>query len=464
MKAWEIEKLSIGSQIPVHFEDDTKELWEEQTGDTEKYWDDAVKIYWGSRVPGSLARDTMAVAAIQAQENRGYKVKDAENLLLSGFRAVTEGDSAALQRATYELFEACRNAEKDPESDFWSYTQYESFAQYAQAVSFPAPVKIDMGKSLEEKIHAGWLSQIVGGAYGTCMEGYTTDNIEKAYNDVRRYVRRPNTYNDDVTYELALLCAYERCGKATSSRDIAYEWLSRISFGWSAEDMALRNLRCGLLPPESGRFNNPFREWIGAQMRGVILGQIYPGNPAKAAEAAWQDAEISHYNSGVLGEVFNALLCSMAFYEKDLRKLAEAAVALMPEDSQYGSVVRFALECCKASSGWLEAWRPCEKKLERYNWVHAFPNAAVEVIALWFGNGDFTDMLEICGRCGRDVDCNAAQIMTLWGTAFGIKDIPPYWTEPIGDRLDTYMRGMKQLSIKKLSKRTADVARLLAEE
>lgn len=462
MKAWEIEKLSIESQIPVRLEDDNETLWEEQTEGIEQQLDAAVKIYWGSRVPGSLARDTMAVAAIQATENRGLIVENAEELLLSGFRAVTEADMAGLHRATHALFAACRNARKDESAEYWRYARYESFEEYAKKVEFPPWQPVDMGVALNDRIHAGWLCQIIGGAYGTCLEGYTSDNIERAYNRIDKYLRKPNTYNDDITYELALLCAYEAKGTGTTAEDIAYEWLSRIGFGWSAEDMALRNLRAGIMPPQSGRFNNPFGEWIGAQMRGVILGQLYPGDPEKAAKAAWQDAEISHFHNGILGEVFNAILCSMAFYESDFQKLTEAAIALIPAETEYGDVLRFALACCKAQADWRAAWKPCEARFARYNWVHSYPNAAAEVVALWFGMGDFTQTISILGGCGRDVDCNAAQIMTIWGTIFGTEAIPEYWRAPIGDRLDTYVRGMRTLSIEKLSSRTANVARRLA--
>ena len=463
MKAWEIERSSIEGQIPVRLEDDNEALWEEQTDSVEQRLDAAIKIYWGSRVPGSLARDTMAVAMVQAQENQGTIVPDAERLLTEGFRAITEDNIGDLHRATHALFEACRNAERDESSDYWNYKFYETFDEYEKTVSFPEKTSVDMGEDLADRIYAGWLCQIIGGAYGTCLEGYTTDNIIKAYNRVDKYLRRPNTYNDDITYELALLCAYEKHGRQTSARDIAYEWLARIGFGWSAEDMALRNLRGGIMPPESGHFNNPWREWIGAQMRGVILGQLYPGDPKSAARAAWQDAEISHYHNGILGEVFNAIMCSMAFYKSDLRDIVESTVALMPADSEYGSVVKFALESCKASKDWKEAWKPCEAKLIKYNWVHVYPNAAAQIVALWFGNGDFTKTIEISGLCGQDVDCNAAQIMTVWGTVYGSKAIPEYWAQPIGDKLDTYVRGMRVLSIKKLSDRTAEVARALAE-
>ncbi len=462
MRAWEIERHTRDCQIPRQLPSDDKVLWEEQSDNVDKLLDRSVKTYWGSEAPGSLEREVLAVAMIQATENRGRIVPDAGRLLMEGFTAISCDDMVGLHRATHQLFEGCRNAVVDETSDYWHYRLYDTFEEYSSAVSFPDAVAVDMGDGLFDLIYAGWLGQVIGGAYGTCLEGYTTDNIRKAYGPVRRYVRTPNTYNDDITYELALLVAYENHGAATTSKDIAYEWMSRIGFGWSAEEMALRNLRCGIMPPESGRFNNPFCEWIGSQMRGAICGQIWPGNPRKAAEAAFHDGEISHSGNGILGEVFNAVLTSMAFYKGDMRGLLRDAIELIPVDSEYRSVVDFALEQCESHDNWLDAWRPCEKRLERYNWVHAYPNAAIEVIALWFGGDDFTHVLEICGGCGQDVDCVAAQVMTVWCTAHEKDDIPEYWSEPIGDRLDTYMWGMKTLSLCQIAERTCAVARALA--
>jgi len=461
MKVWEIERKHMDESAPIAMEDDNAKIWEEQSEGPEKAQDALVSNYWASKVPGSRAQECMMAAAIQATENRGYVVADAEHLVLDGLRAVADGNVVGTHEGVYKVLEACRNATKDPSAPYWKSRLYDDFASYAEAVSFPAAVKTDMGKSLVDRIEAGWLAQIIGGAYGTCMEGYATDNILRTYPRLDIYQRKPNTYNDDITYELALLLAYEKNGKATTGHDIAMEWITRISFGWSAEDMALRNLKAGLLPPESGHFNNPYCEWIGAQMRGAILGQLYPANPRMAAQAAWMDGEISHATNGILGEVFNAIMTSLAFSQNDLSKTVEMAIDMMPADSEYGKCVRFALAQCKKHSDWLSAWKPCEKEYERYNWVHAYPNACAEVIALWFCEKDFTKLLSICGGCGQDVDCNAAQVATVFSTMYGLDSIPEYWKESIGDRLDTYVRGLKVLSIHHLAERTAEVARRL---
>jgi len=57
---------------------------------------------------------------------------------------------------------------------------------------------------------------------------------------------------------------------------------------------------CGREPPESATHMNPYREWIGAQIRADLWGYISPGYPAQAASFAWRDATISHSRNGIV--------------------------------------------------------------------------------------------------------------------------------------------------------------------
>ncbi|MBR6958536.1 MAG: ADP-ribosylglycohydrolase family protein, partial [Erysipelotrichaceae bacterium] len=98
---------------------------------------------------------------------------------------------------------------------------------------------------------------------------------------------------------------------------------------------------------------------------------------------------------------------------------------------------------------------------DHYNWIHAYPNACAEIVALWYGDSDFTKTLTTCGMCGQDADCNAAQLITIVGIVNGLDFIPEYWVKPIGDNLDTYVRGLKHIKISELAKWTAEVARKL---
>jgi hypothetical protein len=114
----------------------------------------------------------------------------------------------------------------------------------------------------------------------------------------------------------------------------------------------------------------------------------------------------------------------------------------------------------KTHDQWLDAWRLCEEKFKRYNWIHAYPNIMAEIIALWYGNGDFEETLHIIAQAGQDVDCNAAQILSAIGIMKGIEAIPASFKEPIADRLDTYLRQDKVMSISQLAKETYEVVKV----
>ncbi|SNS54064.1 ADP-ribosylglycohydrolase [Anaerovirgula multivorans] len=450
-KAWEMEHELMQNAIPVVLEEEDQ-TWEEGAEFAGDYEVAKLKLQWKSNVPGSYAPERIIIGAIQSMENMGYYVEEAEKLIPQGLKALEEEDIISLNKVSAKIYHILNEAKKDLSADYWQYKQYEDWEDYKRSVSFVNYPKLDFdGESFQEKILAGWLAQICGGALGTAIEGYTTDNIEKTFGEIWGYVRKPNTYNDDITFELAFLKAFYEKGYAITSEDIAEEWVGMIPMGWSAEDIALKNIRSGVYPPLSGKFNNYYREWIGAQMRGAICGMVAPGNPEEAARLAWLDAVISHHNNGVIGEIFNATLVSLAFVEEDVRILLEKTIEMLPKDSEYYAVIDFAYTQCKKHHHWKDAWRPCEEKFKKYNWIHAYPNAAAEVIALYFGGNDFDETMHIISMAGQDVDCNAAQIATIYGILHGLKGIDKRWVEPIGDDLNTYVRGMEKLKISEVA-------------
>jgi hypothetical protein len=189
-------------------------------------------------------------------------------------------------------------------------------------------------------------------------------------------------------------------------------------------------------------------------MRGVICGMVAPGRAREAARLAWLDGQVSHTSNGILGEVFNAVLAARAFGGGDMRSLVETTVALMPAASEYGMVVRNALAACKTSDDWQSAWARCDADLIEYNWIHAYPNAAAQIIALWFGGDDFDRTLAIIGGIGHDVDCNAAQILCVLAIAQGSASIGAKWREPIGTQIVTYMRRPAEIGFAELVDQT----------
>ena len=123
---------------------------------------------------------------------------------------------------------------------------------------------------------------------------------------------------------------------------------------------------------------------------------------------------------------------------------------MIPADSEYHSVVSFAWDCCERYGDWHQALADCQERYKRYNWIHAYPNACCEVIALYFGDGDYTETLHIVTMCGVDADCNAGMIMPIPAIQQGMCIIPEKLVHPAFHELITYMRGRGRCTLDEL--------------
>jgi ADP-ribosylglycohydrolase len=454
-QAWQIDRQLRLNAIPV----DRRRYpshWDEVI--TFPHGDALIALFWNASVPGSGAPEIPYVEMVQSMANRGYDVSSAEALLDEGMLLAEKGDAAELRRLTARLLAELFNAQRIPGHIYWSYEHPSHWDDVVS--SMPAPVEyIGYAKiaDLQERIYQGWLGQLAGGAFGTCIEGYHTSQIEKVYGEISSYLVEPETMNDDVVYELVFLDVFEQKGQELTSIDLALEWVRQIPFGWSAEWVALENLHRGILPPQSGSFRNPYSDFIGAQMRGMVCGMLAPAQPLEAARLAHLDAVISHAANGVYGEIFSAVLISLAFNHADTRSLIHEAQNFLPRRSEYATTLSACLDTLRDSPDYRGAWKVLDQHFEEYNWIHAYPNLAADLLALWYGNADFTNSFQILAHAGMDVDCNAGLVGNILGIMHGV---PESWSAPLGDLLETYLPGKERLSIRQLSERTARLAQI----
>jgi ADP-ribosylglycohydrolase len=453
-KAWQMERELRDAAVPVdrRIHDSNWYTSEFET----PYGDDLMRLFWESKVPGSRAPEIPYLSMVQAQSNQGYDVSAAEALIPEGIENFRQGKTAELRVITAQILAALNEAPIDQENPIHQYQHPQEWPKIVEAMG-----EIESGKllqqadNLKERIYQGWLGQLAGGSFGTAIEGYTGAQIGGVYGEVRDYITTPETTNDDVVYELVLLDVFEKSGRALTAREIGLEWVKQISFGWSAEWVALRNLNNGIMAPQSGSFQNPYAHWIGAQMRGMVCGMLAPGWPLEAARLACLDGSVSHATNGIYGEIYAAVLTSLAFVRSDVRGLLHEAAQYLPQKSEYTAVVNFSLQTVAQYSDPAQAWAILEKHLERYNWIHAYPNIAAVIFALWYGSGDMTESFSLLAKAGLDVDCNGG----LVGNVLGIlQPVPAQWAAPIGDLLETYIKGKERLSIRDLAERTAKLA------
>lgn len=453
-QAWQLEKELRDAAVPVDRRTHESEWY---TSDMEvPYGDALMKKFWFSQVPGSRAPEVPYQEMAQAQYTKGYDTSACVPLIKQGIELVKADRVDELRVLTARLLDMIQNAPINPDHPIHKYSHPETWLEIRAAMGTvqenPLVTEIP---DLEDRIYQGWLGQLAGGSFGTAIEGYTGYQIQKVYGDIRSYITQPETTNDDVIYELVFLDVFERMGRQITSREIGLEWIKQIPFGWSAEWVALRNLNMGIFPPQSGAFQNPYSNWIGAQMRGMICGMLAPAWPMEAARLAHIDGVVSHNNNGVYGEMYAAVLTALAFIRKNPQDLLIEAANYLPQRSFYHAVVQDTLTTCRQYSDPSLAWKVLEEKYQEFNWIDAHNNIAAVIYALWYGQGDMTDSLTLLARAGLDVDCNGGLVGNVLGL---VQPVPAQWADPLGDLLETYLKGKEKLSILELAKKTAKLA------
>jgi hypothetical protein len=183
---------------------------------------------------------------------------------------------------------------------------------------------------------------------------------------------------------------------------------------------------------------------------------LAPGRPLEAVRLAHLDGVVSHAANGVYGGMYAAALTALSYVRDDPVLVAEEALGYVPQGTEYAAIVRECLDVVTRESDPVSALAWSEQRFEQYNWIHAYPNAAADIISLAYGGRDMTASFALLARAGLDVDCNAGLVGTVLGIMAGA---PAAWADPIGDRLETYIAGKEELSIRALAERTVRLAR-----
>ena len=268
------------------------------------------------------------------------------------------------------------------------------------------------------------------------------------------------TEDDDMNYPMLNLAVLESAGPGFTTEQIARAWLTMLPIlsTFTAERVAYMNCLDGLAPPETALLRNPYREWIGAQIRGDVFGWVSPGAPRRAATLAFRDAMLSHVRNGIYGEMFVAAMIAMAVVEEDPLEIVTSGLAFIPPDSRLAQAVRFALSLPGDEPTWEGAVNRLYERFGHYHWVHTVNNAALVVAALIYGGGDFERSVCNVVMGGWDTDSNGATVGSILGTMLGAKRLPARWIDPLGNRIRSSLRGFDNSAIELLAHRTLKVA------
>jgi len=374
-------------------------------------------------------------------------------------------------------------------------------------------------KGLYNRLHGAWLGRCCGCALGKPVEGYM-DSINglASWERQRDYLRAvaPDEWplrdyfpghspvesltgplvcpestregirymetDDDIRYTILGQILLASKGRCFTSEDVAMNWFRLLPYRFvcTAETQAYRNLALlGVHRPEelpAGRidwswaatFLNPYREWIGAQIRVDSYGYACPGNPALAAELAWRDARISHVKNGIYGAMCCSAMIAAAFVCEDPSTIIEAGLAQIPRTSRLYADIRRAIAICERYDASFDAFESIIKELHEafahYHPVHTNNNAAVCAAALLVSNGDFQKGITFAVMGGWDTDCNGATVGSLVGILQGASGIPGFWTKRLHDTIRSEIPDYHPIAISACARRSTDIALRFREE
>jgi ADP-ribosylglycohydrolase len=246
--------------------------------------------------------------------------------------------------------------------------------------------------------------------------------------------------------------------------DVLYAWINWVPAGicCTAERVAYKNVLKGLSAPATATFQNPYREWVGAQIRAEVFGWVNPGNPEAAAEAAFRDACVSHTRNGIYGEMFTAAMIAAAMYFTNVREVIEAGLDEIPENSRLAMAVRSVI--AEYDNGMtleesMENLHGLHDENNIFEWCHIIPNEKIVILSLLHSGEDFTRAIGNCVQFAFDTDSNAAVVGAVMGTLLGPEDIEEKWTAPIGGLMASAVLGEHMNRIEELAERTFKVAK-----
>ena len=404
------------------------------------------------------------------------------------FKAVAElGSSETRAKLGDVLFEAVSNADM---VEGYKYNE-PSDLEAIKALRKPYPLsgKVDEN-TLQDKLHGAWVGRIAGCFLGKAVEGIKTNEfipfLKKSGNyPMHRYILStdctdencegmsfkiaprnvfPDTtkympVDDDTNYMVIGQLVIDNYGRDFTPENMMEIWLryQPKSAYCTAERRAFVNYVNGFKPPYSALYKNPYREWIGAQIRGDYFGYINPGNPEKAAEMGWRDASISHIKNGIYGEMFISAMIAAAALTDDMEKIILAGLGEIPETSRLYESVMTVIDMYKSgktSEDTFEYIHSVWNEYTPHGWCHTISNAMIVAASLLYGKGDFGSSICLAVQTGFDTDCNGATVGSILGMAGGYGIVGDEWKEHLSDTLETTIFGYEKVKISECAKKT----------
>ncbi|MDD3243562.1 MAG: ADP-ribosylglycohydrolase family protein, partial [Eubacteriales bacterium] len=253
--------------------------------------------------------------------------------------------------------------------------------------------------------------------------------------------------DDDITYTQLGLLIMEDHGVDFTVEDVGEAWKKYLPYACTAEEVALNNLNAGVPAREAAIPDNPYVQWIGADIRSDPFGYAAPGWLEKAAEMAYHDAYVSHRRNGIYGEMYFSAVIAAAFATGDPMEALHLGLTEIPAECSLAKDIAWAFETAPAICDYKAARAAVDERFAGMSGVHTNLNACLTIFGIAMSKGSFTRCISELVAMGQDNDCTAATAGSILGAAYGMKAIDAHWYAKFNGKTLSYLKGIPEMGI-----------------
>jgi hypothetical protein len=283
-----------------------------------------------------------------------------------------------------------------------------------------------------DRMKAGWIGQIIGVSWGAPTEGkfrtiipldkvppFREDLVNEAFDQ------------DDLYVEMTFLRTLEQYGLEATIRQAGIDFANSQYRLWVANAAGRSNLRKGIAPPDSShpQFHNSAGA-IDYQIEADYSGLVAPGLPQTVIGLGEKFGRLMNYGDGVYAGQFVGCMYAEAFFEKDIRKLIDAGLKCIPQQSMYAGMVRDVVKWHSENpDDWEKTWALIVEKYRKDKTYYVSrldvkQEGAFALMGLLYGKRDPDQTIIISMRGGADSDCNPSTAAGILFTSMGLSRLP----------------------------------------
>ena len=150
-------------------------------------------------------------------------------------------------------------------------------------------------------------------------------------------------------------------------------------------------------------------------------------------------------------------MIAQAAVESDIEKIIQAGLAQIPSTSRLHASVMKVVDSWR--SGMTQ--QACYEMIHtdwnentNHDWCHTISNAMIVVMALLYGEGDYSKSICMAVQTCFDTDCNGATVGSILGMKDGTATVNEEWTRPINGKLKTTIFGVGTVELADMAKKT----------